>query len=73
MSTAKKPRGGHHLLLWIALGMIAAAIVLAVGLSLYAARVASNPNPQAGSQGGPAAPEHNGQPSNNQGPQQPSN
>jgi hypothetical protein len=73
VSTAKKPRGGHHLLLWIGLGMIAAAIVLAVGLSLYAARVASNLNPQAGPQGGPAAPEHNSQPSNNQGQQQPSN
>jgi hypothetical protein len=73
VSTAKKSRGGHHLLLWIGLGMITAAIVLVLGLSLYAARVASNLNPQAGSQGGPAAPEQNGQPSNNQGQKQPSN
>jgi len=42
--------------------MIAAAIVLVLGLSLYAARVASNLNPQAG----PATP------SNNQGRQEPS-
>jgi hypothetical protein len=62
VSTAKTPRGGHHLLLWIGLGMIAAAIVLVLGLSLYAARVASNLNPQAG----PATP------SNNQGRQEPS-
>jgi hypothetical protein len=73
VSTAKKSRGGHHLLLWIGLGMITAAIVLVLGLSLYAARVASNLNPQAGSQGEPAAPEQNGQPSNNQGQKQPSN
>jgi hypothetical protein len=54
LSTAKKPRGGHPLTHWIGLVMIAAALVLALALSLYVGRVADNSGPQAGSQGGVA-------------------
>jgi hypothetical protein len=51
VTVGNKPHGGNRLL-WIGLAMIAASLVLALALSLYAARLARDLGPQAGSQGG---------------------
>jgi hypothetical protein len=53
VTVGNKPHGGNRLL-WIGLAMIAASLVLALALSLYAARLAGSLSPQAGPQGGVA-------------------